>query len=150
AILYTYENEWALSHPRQPTKFFKLRDHVQLFHSAFHDRNIPVDFARPTDDLSKYKLVIAPSLHLLAGGEADRLKLYVQNGGVLVATCNSGMVDEHHSAPDCGFPHDLTDLFGMEVTEFDPISPEDENHLTFRGQFHTSHLHMAKLWCDII
>ncbi len=150
AILYSYENEWALSHPRQPNKFFKLRDHVQLFHSALHDRNIAVDFARPTDDLSKYKLVIAPSLHLLAGGEADLLKLYVQNGGTVVATFNSGTVDEHHIAPDCGFPHDLTDLFGLEVIEFDPIAPEEENHLTFKGQFHTSHLHMAKLWCDII
>ncbi|MDB6028607.1 MAG: Beta-galactosidase [Verrucomicrobiales bacterium] len=150
AILYSYENEWALSHPRQPNKHFKLRDHVQLFHSAFHDRNIPVDFARPTDDLSKYKLVIAPSLHLLAGGEADLLKLYVQNGGTLVSTFNSGMVDEHNMAPDNGFPHDMTDLFGLEVSEFDPIPPDHDNHLSFKGQFHTSHLHMARLWCDLI
>ena len=50
-----------------------------------------MDFARPTEDLSQYKLVIAPSLHLLAGGEADLLKLYVQNGGTLVATFNTGL-----------------------------------------------------------
>jgi beta-galactosidase len=150
AILYSYENEWALSHPRQPNSHFKLRDHVQLFHSAFHDRNISVDFARPTDDLSQYKIVIAPSLHLLAGGEADLLKLYVQNGGTLVGTFNTGLVDEHNIAPDCGFPHDLTDLFGIEVPEFDPIAPGEENHLSFKGPFHTSHLHVPQLWCDLI
>ncbi len=150
-ILFSHENDWSMKMPRQPNKNFKLREHVQLFHAALHDRNIAVDFARPTEDLSKYKLVFAPSLHLLAGGEADALKLYVQNGGTLVATCNTGLVDEHEMAADTGFPHDMTDLFGLEVLEFDPIPPEDDNHLAFKGGvFPTSHLHTAKSWCDVI
>jgi beta-galactosidase len=115
-----------------------------------HDRNIPVDFARLSEDLAPYKIVFAPSLHLLSAGEADRLKLYVQNGGTLVGTFNTGLVDEHHMAPDTGFPHDLTDLFGLEVLEFDPLPPSEENHLTFKGAFPTSHMHPARLWCDII
>ncbi len=149
-ILYTHDNDWTLALPRQPNKFFSLREHVQLFYTALHDRNLTVDFARPLDNLSKYKLVIAPSLSLLSGAETDALKLYVQNGGTLVATCNTGLVDEHHIAADTGFPHDLTDLFGLEVTEFDPLPPEEENHLSFKGAFTTSHLHTARLWCDLI
>ena len=149
-ILYSHDNDWALQMPRQPSKFFNLREHIQLIYNALHDRNIPVDFARPTEDLSKYRLVFAPSLHLLAGGEADLLKLYVQNGGTLVGTFNTGLVDEHQIAPDSGYPHDLTDLFGLEVIEFDPLPPGEENHLTFKGVFTTSHLHPARLWCDII
>jgi beta-galactosidase len=109
-----------------------------------------VDFARPSEDLAAYKLVVAPSLHLLSGGEADRLKLYVQNGGTLVTTFNTGLVDEHNLAPDTGYPHDLTDLLGLEVLEFDQLPPGEENHLTFKGSFPTSHLHPARLWCDLI
>ncbi len=149
-ILYSHDNDWTLSQPLQPNKYFNLREHIQLFYSALHDRNILVDFARPTEDLSRYKLVLAPSLHLLSGGEADRLKLYVQNGGVLVSTFNTGLVDEHNMAPDTGYPHDMTDLFGMEVVEFDQLPPGEENHLTFKGTFPTSHLHPARLWCDLI
>src|SRR6266540_674777 len=149
-ILFSHENDWNLKFVKQPNEYFHLREHIQLFYNALHDRNIPVDFARPTEDLSKYKIVIAPSLQLLAGGEADLLKLYVQNGGTLVGTFNTGLVDEHHIAPDNGYPHDLTDLFGMEVLEFDPLPPGEENHLTFKGAFPTSHLHPAKLWCDLI
>jgi len=149
-ILFSHENEWSTQYGQQPNRYFNQRDHIQLFYNALHDRNIPVDFARPTEDLSKYKLVIAPSLKLLAGGEADLLKLYVQNGGTLVSTFNTGLVDEHHIAPDNGYPHDLTDLFGLEVLEFDPLPPGEENHLTFKGAFPTSHLHPAKLWCDLI
>jgi beta-galactosidase len=149
-ILYSHDNDWTLQQPMQPNNFFNLREHIQLIYNALHDRNIQVDFARPTEDLSKYKIVIAPSLHLLAAGEADRLKLYVQNGGTLVGTFNTGLVNEYSIAPDTGYPSDLTDLFGLEVLEFDPLLPGEENHLTFKGVFPTSHLHPAKLWCDII
>src|SRR6185295_11242379 len=149
-ILFSHDNDWNLECVKQPNKHFRLREHIQLFYNALHDRNIPVDFARPTEDLSRYKLVIAPSLQMLAGGEADLLKLYVQNGGTVVATCNTGLVDEHHIAPDDGFPANCTDLFGIEVTEFDPLPPGEENHLTFKGAFPASHLHPARLWCDLI
>jgi beta-galactosidase len=149
-ILFSHENEWALQQANQPNKHFSLREHIQLYYNALHDRNILVDFAQPSEDLSRYRLVIAPSLHLMSGSEADRLKLYVQTGGTLVATFNTGLVDEHHIAPDSGFPHDLTDLFGLEVVEFDQLPPGEENHLTFKGSFQTSHLHPARLWCDLI
>ncbi len=149
-ILFSHDNAWALEQPMQPNKHFSLREHIQLFYNALHDRNIAVDFARPAEDLTRYKLVFAPSLHLLSGGEADRLKLYVQNGGTLVATFNTGLVDEHNQAPDNGYPHDMTDLFGLEVLEFDQLPPGEENHLTFKGTFPTNHLHPARLWCDLI
>ncbi len=149
-ILFSHENDWTLQQPNQPNKFFNLREHIQLIYNALHDRNIPVDFAKPTEDLSRYKVVIAPSLHLLAAGEADRLKLYVQNGGTLVGTFNTGLVNEYSISPVTGYPNDLTDLFGLEILEFDPLPPGEENHLTFKGIFPTSHMHPAKLWCDII
>jgi beta-galactosidase len=149
-ILFSHDNDWVLRQPNQPNKHFSLREHIQLFYNSLHDRNIMVDFARPNEDLSRYKLVFAPSLHLLSGGEADRLKLYVQNGGTLVATFNTGLVDEHNIAPDTGYPHDLTDLFGLEVLEFDQLPPGEENHLTFKGSFPTSHMHPARIWCDLI
>jgi beta-galactosidase len=149
-ILYTHDNEWALQQPIQPNNHFNLREHIQLIYNALHDRNIQVDFARPTDGLGKYKIVFAPSMQLLADGDCDRLKLYVQNGGTLVSTFNTGLVNQNHISPDSHYPGNLTDLFGLEVQEYDPIGATDENHLTFKGAFPTSHLHPAKIWCDII
>jgi len=140
----------AFSQPNQPSKCFNLREHIQLIYNSLHDRNILVDFARPNEDLSKYKIVFAPSLHLLSAGDADRLKLFVQNGGTLISTFNTGLVDEHNIVPDTGFPHDLTDLFGLEVQEFDMLPPTEDNLLTFKGAFQTSHMHPARIWCDLI
>jgi beta-galactosidase len=149
-ILYSHDNEWVLAQPNQPSKLFSLREHVQLFYHALHERNVPVDFARPNEDLSKYKIVFAPSLHLLSGNEADRLKLYVQNGGTLIGTFNTGLVDENNIAPDNGYPLDLTDLFGLEVQEFDLLPSAEDNLLIFKGAFHTTHIHPARVWCDLI
>ena len=149
-IIYTHDNDWTLQQPNPPNKHFSLREHIQLIYNALHDRNVVVDFARPNEDLSRYKIVFVPSLHLYSAGDADRLKLYVQNGGTLVATFNTGLLDDHSMAPDTGIPHNLTDLFGLEVQEFDTLPPSEENHLTFKGLFPTSHLHPAKLWCDLI
>jgi len=87
---------------------------------------------------------------LLSAGEADRLKLFVQNGGTLVGTFNTGLVNSSQIAPTTGYPGYLTDLFGLEVQEFDMLAPNEENHLIFKGAFPTSHLHVAKLWCDLI
>ena len=149
AILLSHPSDWALNQPMRPNKFFSQREHVQLFYSALHDRNILVDFARPTDDLSKYKLVIAPSLHMVAGGEADVLRLYVHNGGTLVGTFNTGLVDENNVAATDP-PYEMTDMFGLKVLEFDPLPPGEENHITIKGGFPTTGLHSARLWCDII
>jgi beta-galactosidase len=149
-ILYSHDNEWSLQQAIQPSKFFDLREHIQLIYNALHGRNIQVDFARPTEDLSKYKIVFAPSLQVLSEAEADRLKLYVQNGGTIVGTFNTGLVNQNHIGPDTAYPGNLTDLFGLEVLEFDPLPPGEENHLTFKGAFPTSHLHPARIWCDLI
>jgi beta-galactosidase len=149
-IIYSHDNEWTLQQPNPPNKFFSLREHIQLIYTALHDRNVMVDFARPNEELAKYKIVFAPSLHLISAGDADRLKFYVQNGGTLISTFNTGHVDEHSIVPDSGIPHNLTDLFGLEVQEFDTLPPSEENHLTFKGAFPTSHLHPARLWCDLI
>ncbi len=149
-ILYTHDNEWALQQPIQPNKYFNLREHIQLIYNALHDRNLQVDFSRPTEGLGKYKIVFVPSMQLLADAEVDRLKLYVQNGGTLVTTFNTGLVNQNHMSPDSGYPANMTDLFGLEVLEFDPVAPGEENHLTFKGAFPTSHMHPARIWCDII
>lgn len=150
AILISQENEWALNQPLRPNRYFNQRDHVYLYYAAFHDKNIPTDFVRFGDDLSQYRLVVAPSLHALSGEDADLLKEYVENGGTLVGTFNTGLINESHIAPINGIPYELTDVFGLEVTEFDPLPPGEENHLSFKGTFPTTALHPSRTWCDVI
>ena len=149
-ILHSSPSEWATDNALRPTKFFNQHEVMHFFHNALHGRNISVDFARPLDDLSAYKMVIVPGLLMLAAAEVDALKLYVHNGGVLIATCHTGLVDEYHIVPNNPLPFDMADLFGMEVTEWDVIPPSDDNQLSVRTVIPTTAPHPARLWCDLI
>jgi len=149
-ILYSHPNEWTQKLPFQPNRHFRQHDHLLLFYTALHDRNVPVDFVRTDEDLTKYRLLIAPSLRLYSAAEAVVLRQYVEQGGTLVATCNTGLLDENSMVPDSGLPFLLGEVFGLQVQEFDTLAPGEENHLAFRGTFPTSALHPALLWCDVI
>ena len=59
-------------------------------------------------------------------------------------------MDENSIASESGFPHDLTDLFGLEVQEFDMLPPSEVGQLIFKSAFPTSQAHPARLWCDVI
>lgn len=154
-ILLNYDNNWAIDQPLAHNKFFKQKEHILAYYRALNDKNIPVDFARPPSDdegleeLKKYRLVIAPSLHMLDPGQAQRLAWYVYEGGTLIGTCNTALIDEHHIAPK-GYPQELIDMFGLTVKESDILPPGRENSLNFKGSFQTSKQHFGKLWCDII
>jgi beta-galactosidase GanA len=53
-------------------------------------------------------------------------------------------------APTTGFPLFMTDLFGLEVSEFDPLPADSDNHMNSKGNFHISHLHPVRVWADVI
>jgi len=93
-ILYSHDNDWALQQPLQPNKFFSLREHIQLFYNrAARPEHFGGLWRGPAGTSRATRSSLRRPLHLLSGGEADRLKLYVQNGGTLVATFNTGLVE---------------------------------------------------------
>ena len=149
-ILYTHDNDWCSSSPISRINSSACASTFSSSTMRFttkHSGGFRPAHRGFVQIPARVRAVVA---HAFSAGEADRLKLYVQNGGTLVSTCNTGLVDEHHIAPDSGYPHNMTDLFGMEVLEFDALPPGEENHLTFKGSFPTTHLHSARLWCDLI
>jgi len=72
-------------------------------------------------DLSGYKLVAAPWLHMVKPGTADRLRSFVDAGGTLVLTYFSGWVNETDLCFEGGFPGPLRSLAGVWAEELDPL-----------------------------
>ncbi len=96
AIICDTENKWAIDDCKGPRNAgMGYYEQIQTHYKAFWKRGIPVDGIDMDSDLSKYKLVVAPMLYMLRGDIAARLRKFVENGGTLVTTYYTGLVNEN-------------------------------------------------------
>ena len=146
AILFDWENWWALEQGSMPSNDVKLMPHVLAWYAELFRRNITVDFAHPDADLSRYRLVIAPHLYLVSERSAKNIEEYVANGGAFLTTFFSGIVNPHDQVYLGGYPAPFRKFLGMWVEEFSAY-----------GDDHTSRVMAAdesefdvSLWSDVI
>ena len=131
-ILFDWENRWAIDFAQAgQTGNMRYFDTVNMHYRALWEKGVPVDFCdmRACTDLTQYKLVVAPMLFMMRNGIEDKLRAFVENGGTLVMTYFSGMVDEYNLAFLGDAPHGLTDVLGLRVTDLDALYPEQKNML---------------------
>lgn len=135
AILYDWENNWALNDAQgYGLESKKYPQTLQQHYKAFWERDIPVDVITKEQDFTDYKLIIAPMLYLVSEETIDRLKKFVANGGTLVTTYISGIVNESDLTYLGGWQKDLQEIFGMEPIETDTLYPKDENQVEYNGK----------------
>ena len=127
-IIYDWSNWWAIDYAQtgqaQNMKYF---DTVNMHYRSLWQLGVNIDFRDERDctDLTRYQLVICPMLFMLKEGFAQKLRAFVENGGTLVMTYFSGVVDETGNAWLGGAPHNLIDVLGVRATELDAIFPQD-------------------------
>ncbi|HUX39177.1 MAG TPA: beta-galactosidase [Rectinemataceae bacterium] len=122
AVVYDWENRWAIDGFMGFGK--EERDYERAcveIHRAFWKRSIACDVPDQGADFGRYKIVLAPWLHLVKKGTAERLESFVASGGSLILSFFSGMVDESDLCFEGGFPGPLRRLAGLWVEELDPL-----------------------------
>ncbi len=145
AIVFDWDNWWALEHSAGPSYRLKYLDEVQKYYTALHTQNIAVDVVSVEDDYSKYDLVLAPALYMMKGDYHEKLRTFVKNGGTLVTGVLSGIVDENDLVQCGGYPYVIRDLVGIWVEEIDDIPSEEDNSFVFDGVTYP-----AQIVCDVI
>ncbi|GAA1652429.1 hypothetical protein GCM10009828_097020 [Actinoplanes couchii] len=121
AVVIDYESWWAAELDSHPTDRLRYRREALDWYTALLDRGIRADVVPITADLSGYRLVVAPILHVVPVPLQERLRSYVGSGGHLATTYFSGIVDENDHAWLGGYPGALRDLLGIRVEEFTPL-----------------------------
>jgi beta-galactosidase len=130
AMLLSYDSRFAFQiQPNNPR--FQYPEHFHQMYRALYQRQASLDVIAPQTDLSAYKLVIAPALHLVTGAIADNLKRYVQAGGTLVVSQRTGVKDEANAVVDQRLPGLLAEICGVEVEEYDSLSSHMQNEIEF-------------------
>ncbi len=151
AMVLSYDTRFAFQ--GQPNhNDFKYPELLASYYEALHRRNVGVDIVPPTADLSRYRLVLAPALHVLGQGAASNLRRYVERGGILVVTARTGVKDEANSVVNLPLPGLLADVCGVEVDEYDALHLDAKVplELALPGSAPPAQAVHAWLWCDVL
>ncbi|WP_313468156.1 beta-galactosidase [Carnobacterium sp.] len=145
-IVFDWENYWGVEYTSGPNKDLKYVDQIHHYYEYFYKKNIPVDMISVDSDFSKYDLVVAPVLYMIKEQLAERLSEYVKNGGHMITTFMSGIVNESDNVYLGGYPGPLREMAGIWVEEIDALAPEQTNTIAFE----TGEEYECQLLCDII
>ncbi len=151
AILFDWDNWWAVEQSSGPTVLLKYVEQADKYHKAFYDRNIAVDVISPDSDLSGYSIVVAPLYYMVKKGAAERLEHFVEDGGTFVTTFFSGIVDENDLVVLGGYPGKLRKLMGIWVEEIDALFPDMSNTIELNEAFgKLEGSYQCGMLCDLI
>lgn len=144
AIYFDWDNWWAIEYSAGPSCELKYKDEILNYYQALYAMNIPVDIIGPEDDISPYKMLIAPVLYMTKDGYDEKIRRFVKEGGTFVTTFFSGIVNENDLVVTGGYPGRLKDILGIWVEETDALPPNKENQFQYGGATYP-----ARLLCDI-
>ena len=134
AMLMDWNIWWALELTSGPSKDMDYLKTFSRYYHAFHRRNIPVDIVNPSDrELTGYDLVVAPMLYMTKEGVGEKITEFVRQGGTLVTTVMSGLVDENDRCIFGEYPGKLRDVLGIWVEEVDALRPDERNRILMNG-----------------
>ncbi|KAF3463881.1 beta-galactosidase [Streptomyces sp. Tu 3180] len=133
AVLWDWQSWWAQNLDWRPSEDHNARERADAFYEALYDRHLTVDFVHPEADLSACPLVVVPALYLMTEAAGRNVTRYVENGGTLVVSYFSGIVDEHDAVHDGAYPGPLRDALGLTVEEFSPLLQGERVRVTGPG-----------------
>lgn len=145
AIMMSWENWWNVEYSSGPSIDIKYFDCIMRYYKILNELNIQVDIVEPNEDLSNYKMVVAPVLNMVSDEAKHNLESFVDNGGLLMSTYFSGIVDEFDLVRDGGYPGALKDIMGIWVEEVDALLPEETNTVDYFGEKYS-----CNLICEVI
>ena len=146
AIVFDWDSWWALELPSKPSAKLRALDQVRSYYRHLFDANITADFAPSTRDLSKYKLVLVPNLYLVSDEAAANLNRFVSDGGSLVMSCFSGIVDEREHIRLGGYPAPFVEMLGLRVEDFFPLGEDDVMPVRFDDGVEVE----GRIWSELI
>lgn len=153
AILFDWDNRWAINDARYPrSSEIRYDETVMTHHRAFWEQGVPTDVIGSEDDFEPYKVIVAPMLYLCRVETGQKLEQFVRNGGTVVATYWSGIVDENDLCHLGGFPGPLRRTLGIWAEEIDALNDNDRNGVMMlpNNKFGLSGTFEATDLCELI
>lgn len=125
AIIWDWESWVASEQDAHPSTLVDYFREAREWWVALMDLGIRVDIITAQDDISPYKLVVAPILYLVQDSVKSKIEKYVTDGGHFVTTYFSGIVDANDHVILGGYPGAFSDLLGIRIEEWAPLLADE-------------------------
>ncbi len=122
AVLFDWQAGWAWDQGAHPTSAFTYAEHPVALHRALWRLGVTTDGVRPGQDLSRYRLVVVPTLYLMDDACVAELTRFTQNGGQVLITFCSGLADQNDHVILGGYPGAVRELLGVSSEEIFPLA----------------------------
>ncbi|MEO3947762.1 beta-galactosidase [Gorillibacterium sp. CAU 1737] len=151
AILYDWDNRWAIDLSSGPTIALNYVDQVHHYYKALYDNHIQTDLIGLEDDFDRYELIIAPVLYMIKPGVAEKIDAFVKRGGTFITTFFSGIVNETDLVTVGGYPGKLRPILGVWAEEIDALFPDASNSIVMKQTYGgLTGEYSCNLLCDLI
>ena len=124
ALLFSWESWWASQSETRPSQSLGYLDQVHAAYRALHANGLTVDVVAPGADLSAYRFVVVPGLHLMTEADAGGLTAWIAAGGTALVTFSTAIVDENDRVYTGGYAGPLREALGLHIEEFAPVAPD--------------------------
>jgi len=128
----------AFSFPSEiASKYFpeQHQNQLQSCFDLFYYRNMDVRILEITKSSLNYKLLIVPGVAVMDEATAVKIRDFVKNGGTVIMTSNSAIVNETGRVFDSTRPGRLSDVFGIRVGSYEETEALNEiSRKSFKGK----------------
>jgi beta-galactosidase len=145
AVLWDYQAGWACDEDSHPSSLVRYGTDAHAIHRALRERGVAADVVHPSTDLSRYRLLVVPTLYACTDASAAAIRAAAEGGASVLVTFFSGIVDQDDHIRLGGYPGAFRDLLGVRVEEFAPLAPGTTATLDDGAVATTwaEHLHLA-------
>jgi len=128
----------AFSFPSQIASTSFPEQHQNQLQSCFnlcYYRNMDSRIVDISKSNLSYKLLFIPGVAVMDSTTADKIRKYVSNGGTVVMTSNSAIVDETGKVFSSTRPGRLSDVFGIRVASYEETEALNElSRKSYKGK----------------
>lgn len=151
ALIYDVENRWAISDSQGPRNDgMPYMDMVMKAYRALRRKGFDIDVISMEKEIKDYTLVVVPMLYMLRSGIEEKLEQYVSNGGTVIVTCWTGIVDECDRSFIGGTPHHLQEVVGLYSREIDGLYDWEQNSFVASEQSPFKAEYYCKNLCEVV
>lgn len=149
AVVFDYDSLWAMKIKPANSGELNYWEYCRKYYDVAQSLGVNADVISLSQDFNQYKVLILPTAFVLNVASAEKLKRYVEKGGTLIATFLTAVKNYDNVGYTQTLPANLTDLFGVEVEEVEPVFSENQTKLRlFSGSLEL--LTSDHIWSELL